>query len=502
MTVPRAIRNEWMVAAIMATMCLGTSPAVAQAPYAPPSGSAAQRQQQLWQQRQQEQRQRQQQQQWQRQQRQPPQAQQPWQHQQPAHRGSPPPAYQATPPGQSPPAPVVDPNAPSGLVFGPPTGPRLAPNEVPPPERVVAEMRGFSDRDSAARASGALLVMNHFATLKSAQMGRAYTEKRLEVEQAEIARYEHGEANFGGCQSLYYQWPQFWRVVLDRYFTPDFIDKNALPGTMWRQMLAIPAGTVQPLPNAAAIPRACADDMAARARHETLVTQKRQQEEQKRAVAAATKADDQAVLQAVRADVAKASKARPRRVDTTVFGLALGEPLDLPHCPGKFTTLDLTGPCKRVGAAPTDGLDLLTEALSGLLDACRTAGKADSKVEIYFPFGKLPNGTMSLVVDMRAGVAIGFRVYSELTKEFVDALQGKYGRKDPRNTKVFSNVYGKTSEADEYEWSLEGLHVEFTLNRRQDDGYGHHGCLLVEPDSFHKVKKGDEDKRKAGQVKL
>ncbi len=138
---------------------------------------------------------------------------------------------------------------------------------LPPAQRVVEDMRGANDRDSAARATAALQALEGVVT--SLAGPRAAAKQFTPAEQARIDEY--GQAHraiwareydrlaacegdqcprylYARCSQGYFFSAPFYRELLDRYLPPDWQARHLsrLQGKLWKDAAALPAGTRVP----------------------------------------------------------------------------------------------------------------------------------------------------------------------------------------------------------------------------------------------------------------
>jgi hypothetical protein len=151
-------------------------------------------------------------------------------------------------------------------------------NEMPPPDRVVSDMRAGSTRQSAVRAAVALRLLGGIVqALSGRQPSPSEAAKAAEYYRAAEALFSAEEAKVGTpdpnddnaefyllnrCSASYTMSPAFYREVLDRYFSPQWQAQYArrfasASGQLWRDAITLPAGTKLTLaPDAA---KNCAD---------------------------------------------------------------------------------------------------------------------------------------------------------------------------------------------------------------------------------------------------
>lgn len=138
---------------------------------------------------------------------------------------------------------------------------------LPPAQQVVDDMKGSSPRDSAARATAALQVMESLVTglagsrAASKQFTAAERQKLDEYSQAyqaiwgrEYDRLPECEGEgcarylYARCAQNYFFSAPFYRELIDRYLPPAWAATHVprLPGQLWKTALALPPGTQAP----------------------------------------------------------------------------------------------------------------------------------------------------------------------------------------------------------------------------------------------------------------
>lgn len=138
---------------------------------------------------------------------------------------------------------------------------------LPSARQVVQDMRGANDRDSAARATAALQVLEGLVTGLAGS--RAASRQFTPAERARIDEYSraHGEIwareydrlpacegercaryLYAQCAQGYYFRAPFYREIMDRYLPADWQARHLsrLPGKLWKDAAALPAGTRMP----------------------------------------------------------------------------------------------------------------------------------------------------------------------------------------------------------------------------------------------------------------
>ena len=157
-------------------------------------------------------------------------------------------------------------------------GPAQQRDVLPSAGRVIRDMRGASERDSAARAYAAFQWLAMVAESRGdRKRAEEYGRAGLEVMESEREKYDADDSGFFRCYQHYWLSPEFVRVVLDRYFSPAWQSQHLQKhgGTVWVEAIAIPSGTVRISRYAAAAARVCADDKSALASKEAAVAREK-----------------------------------------------------------------------------------------------------------------------------------------------------------------------------------------------------------------------------------
>jgi hypothetical protein len=144
--------------------------------------------------------------------------------------------------------------------------------EMPAANTVVEDMKGRTDRESAARASIALNALA--AVIRSPFDASAAKRPLRPLEQAKLTEYTRASAAARAaewakvdhrcegndcdmyllprCEQGYAMSAALYRELLDRYFSPQWLTRNGerLKGTLWQEAQRLPAGTraMQTLP--------------------------------------------------------------------------------------------------------------------------------------------------------------------------------------------------------------------------------------------------------------
>ncbi len=221
--------------------------------------------------------------------------------------------------------------------------------------------------------------------------------------------------------------------------------------------------------------------------------------EEARRTAEEQAAKEQQELEATRGDRESVkrdiARAKNKGVDTTVFGIPLGEPLSLPPCGGSVDGMSLlTG--IGSGAAKTCAGDVTGDLAGALLHGLARsiagsnvpeATKYWRQTSIRLADDKCPDwvkvsGMCLVFATLEGGVVISAFV-STGDERLEDTIEGKltakYHKKPERPSATSCTSYGRKREADVREWNLPGLHV--TYEAIQEDCV--HGQITVETDT-------------------
>jgi hypothetical protein len=196
------------------------------------------------------------------------------------------------------------------------------------------------------------------------------------------------------------------------------------------------------------------------------------------------------------------AKARAARVDTKVFGIALGEPVRLPVCPkvGLFGLPDTTLTCLVGEDAALNDVAALAAPLLGLsasdlkgdpnfLEVQLSADNCPSWMNGCTITGGLQNGVLVWVqVPTR-----GRNVEQAIGRE----LRGKYGQVLFASEGTVTPDTGNPFKVTDLEWVLPGLHVEYTviLHSESDVTDTRVGQVRIEAESIYQRRKAEEQQK-------
>lgn len=231
--------------------------------------------------------------------------------------------------------------------------------EVPGAEAVRDAIQSGSARDRLARQSAAAFLLGNVVRvqagerMKSGGLTAAESARIAELEALRDAADRDIEATlpancrggrdceeryaFNRCMSAYQFSPAFHRAVYDRFFNAEaqkvLSPKLVNAGTMWKDAIGM-APNSHPLASLPAPSKECAGGGAAAAAGAG-------------AVSPGTTAP--VVTAKVKDHVDSVQRAKAAGVDTTVFGLKLGEAVTLPACPngGFFGSGEVSETCQR-----------------------------------------------------------------------------------------------------------------------------------------------------------
>jgi hypothetical protein len=160
------------------------------------------------------------------------------------------------------------------------------------------------------------------------------------------------------------------------------------------------------------------------------------------------------------------------KTDVTVFGPRLGEAIRLPTCEVR-SDLVINRPC-HTGRSPTvHGAFVLPEFPEG-----------DDEIRYGDPPKWARSGDVG--VTLRRGVPVAVEILADGGPALRNVLVAKYGAPFRTTPIEFTMDSGAKWTADELEWLLPGLHVQFTLIRYGQRQGEAHGMLRIELDSHRR----------------
>jgi hypothetical protein len=374
---------------------------------------------------------------------------------------------------------------------------------LPSVQRVTSEIRGSDAMDTAARQTVVFSQLREFlgnfgriaGTGRTLSPGEArLVEQYTRAEAAAAAPYEAGPnaARWQQLVTRYERDSNFSEQAIERV-APEFVklmEQMANDPRMMAQLLQPPApsqpsnagrGARGNTAASAGPPAGGLEDLAAallgtprnNAPAAPQPQGQRQTQPQPRA-AAAPRAVDPSI-----------AKARAANLDTKVFGLQLGDPLQLPFCTrqGAFGLPTAAGPsatepvCQE-GAAK----DSLENALSSIINPGNSLRENDpngtTPIEIYNcpSWMSACRATALLYEGLLVGVEFSTKNH-KVQKEAANDLREKYGERGLSATpKTFlpDNRLADPIPFTDLEWTLPGLHVEYKVIPTQnfeDPGY-------------------------------
>lgn len=204
------------------------------------------------------------------------------------------------------------------------------------------------------------------------------------------------------------------------------------------------------------------------------------------------------------------AKARAAGVDTRVFGVPLGEPLQLPLCStanerkneqrsnnpmDPLKNVDLLGAFRGVQTSTTCQSKGSMVALMSMLVGGKPADRYIMLAKDACPNWAYCEVVASLHEGNLAGVTV--LIQNGAGEDYVGKqLRAKYGKPTHRETANYQNDYGARYEVDELEWTLPGLHVAFTPGPQGG------GAVIIETETGKKVREARGAASEAKQPKL
>lgn len=208
------------------------------------------------------------------------------------------------------------------------------------------------------------------------------------------------------------------------------------------------------------------------------------------------------------------AKAKASGVDTKVFGVPLGEPINLPRCataneqkrelqsydpysglPRPSKNLDLLGAFRGVQTSTTCQSEGSVMAFLGQLLGGKPADRYIMLAKDSCPDWAYCEVAATLHEGNLAGVTVF--VQKGANDEYVGKrLKAKYGKPTHKETTQYQNQYGARYEVDELEWELPGLYVK--LMPGADGG----GLVLIMTEAVRKVLETQGATQEARQPKL
>ena len=181
-------------------------------------------------------------------------------------------------------------------------------------------------------------------------------------------------------------------------------------------------------------------------------------------------------------------------VDTTVFGIPLGEAFALPHCQrgddlvsqvdgmvngdvDPAGLLDQNQPTPCYGANPTELQNGQAYAWMPVDTVIKFSDdKCPSWLSGCVAYGMLRNGLL-LAIYMDPENNAG-------DDETAKQLRAKYGKPTRDNNQTFQNAYGYSVQVDQLFWDLPGLHVEYSPLIAQTQ----RGMLRIETETGYQIR--------------
>jgi hypothetical protein len=178
------------------------------------------------------------------------------------------------------------------------------------------------------------------------------------------------------------------------------------------------------------------------------------------------------------------AKAKIAKVDTTVFGWQLGEPLRLRPCP--LIMIDVEENCHIKGQVPL-GVDPATGLEYRLAEAVvRTVRLTPANCPSW-----VTNCDVNVMI--RDGNLVGLYIYTagrDVEKATNGELRAKYGEPSGAYIGMITPDVGNKFNVEDPEWNLPGLHVEYQVIFVPDNGRLdiRRGIVWIETDATHQLR--------------
>ena len=397
--------------------------------------------------------------------------------------------------------------------------------DVPGAALLKVVIKSSSERDLLARQYATAFVLGNM--LRAQAGARARTKAFTSAESARLADLEKFRSDaessylqtlppacngrpceerftFYRCTGAYELSSEFYRAVFDRFFTPD-AQKTLAPrlsgdGSVWQGALTL-APNSHPFASFPAPSKECTN---------TAFVQPAQQTAGSPFGGAAPAAAPRAPAVPTAAFNAHADsirRAHAAGVDTTVFGLALGQPMRLPQCPQQ-SLLNLFGPEITAACVLNDTSTADAAALVNSLIPGAGAGEDTErpfKTSIVMPPSKCPDwmsgcGYRVWLVDGRVVGASVVTAGLDKQKDVAVALTQKYKAVSQTSWKEWTNDAGNKVFGLEMTWHLPGLDVTFEgYNGGSRPGAG---SILIQTDALTRQRAQKEKARQDETQKL
>lgn len=161
-------------------------------------------------------------------------------------------------------------------------------------------------------------------------------------------------------------------------------------------------------------------------------------------------------------------KAKAGKVDTSVLGMQLGDPLSFSTC--KFMVLNLGENCVEGQAGDSD-------LLGGLLGPIMTQVKVDPEIRtVHLTQDSCPSwaaASCAVYVRVHDGRLVGVYILTKgrnVEKTTTNELIAKYGKPIGYNVSTVTPDVGNPFKVNSPEWNLTGLHVDYEVVMLEDNG--------------------------------
>lgn len=194
------------------------------------------------------------------------------------------------------------------------------------------------------------------------------------------------------------------------------------------------------------------------------------------------------------------AKAKAAGVDTKVFGVPLGVPLQLPRCAtanerkNARQEIDLLSAFRGVQTDVTCQSEGSIMAFMGALLGGKPADRYIMLAKDSCPDWAYCEVAASLHEGNLVGIMI---MLQKVRDDYVGKqLRAKYGKPTNKETVQYQNDYGARNEVDELEWGLPGLHVAFAPGPTEG------GLVVIETETGRKLREAKQAVQEGKQPKL
>lgn len=350
-------------------------------------------------------------------------------------------------------------------------------SEMPTVDRVKTEIKGADAMDTAARQAGA------FWRMRQMIFDFAYSQRRTDRQRTPD---EHRVAN-----EYYVAHHYVYQPVLDALSAEDKVKYHNLHGTY-----AYGPEFLDEMFETLLSPRVRAvweqTDTTLRERRAASQQARTQQTPARRAPASAPAA-------AVGAPDPSIARARAAKVDTTVFGMQLGDPYQLPRCPllGRPINCD-TGATDLAGGIA---------AIFGSQSNFRPDAKViDLATDVCPSWKTQVRANCNAYVRLHDGRFVALVIYTDgrgVERTVTNELRAKYGPPTRTAIGTITPDVGNAFRIESPEWTLPGLRVQYQVVHVNNEGRipdRREGMLRIETESAYQRRIAEEKAPAKGKL--